>query len=446
MKKTLLTTFLPALLLLSAAAYAKSAMPGDNEVKLSAEVGTPVVLAGQKQTTYLKIGLTGFDLPAAKERPPINLAVVIDRSGSMSGDRIVRAKEAAILLLDRLDERDIVSIITYDSTVDVLVPATRATDRGAIRAQIERIEPRGSTALFAGVSQGAHELRKFLDKNRVNRVILLSDGQANVGPSSPNELGRLGLSLGKEGIAVTTIGLGLGYNEDLMAQLAQNSDGNHAFVENAGELAKIFDAELGDVLSVVAQEVSVKVRFAPGVRRVKGLNRDAEIRGDTAYLALNQLYSRQEKYFLLELEIPAGKGGTSQDLASVEVSYGNMLTKKTARLATSVGISYSEALAEVEKNANQPVMVSAIEAIATANTKRAVSLRDKGDVTQAKQVLLDNANYLNENATRYRAPKLKSYSSANEEDAKNLDNNDQWNKQRKNMKKSAYTRDMQQSY
>mgnify|MGYP003380095548 CR=1 FL=1 len=78
----------------------------------------------------------------------------------------------------------------------------------------------GSTPLFAGVSQGAPELRKFLDKNRVNRVILLSDGQANVGPSSPNELGRLGLSLGKEGIAVTTIGLGLGYNEDLMAPVS----------------------------------------------------------------------------------------------------------------------------------------------------------------------------------------------------------------------------------
>jgi len=73
MKRTLLTTFLPALLLLSAAAYAKSATPGESEVKLSAEVGTPVLLAGQKQTTYLKVGLTGFDLPAAKERPPSTL-------------------------------------------------------------------------------------------------------------------------------------------------------------------------------------------------------------------------------------------------------------------------------------------------------------------------------------------------------------------------------------
>ncbi|MFO0726190.1 MAG: VWA domain-containing protein [Myxococcota bacterium] len=445
MRTTLIKTFVPALMLLSAAAYAKSMSPTEDEVKLTAEVGTPVMLAGKTQTTYLKVGLTGFDLPAAKERAPVNLAVVIDRSGSMSGDRIIRAKEAAIMLLDRLDERDIVSIVTYDSQVEVLVPATRATDRGAIRAKIERIEPRGSTALFAGVSQGAHELRKFIDKNRVNRVILLSDGQANVGPSSPNELGRLGLSLGKEGVAVTTIGLGLGYNEDLMTQLAQNSDGNHAFVENAGELAKVFDAELGDVLSVVAQEVSVKVHFQNGVKPVKGLNREAEVRGDTAYLALNQLYSRQEKYFLLEVEVPAGAAGTSQELATVEVSYGNMLTKKTSRLATAVAVSYSTNLAEVDARANQPVMVSAIEAIGTLNTKRAVQLRDQGDVAQAKQVLLDNANYLDRNATKYAAPKLKSYSQETELDAKNLEG-DNWNKARKAIKKQAYTRDNQQSY
>lgn len=82
----------------------------------------------------------------------------------------------------------------------------------------------GGTALYAGVAQGASELREFLDPHRVNRIILLSDGQANKGPSSPSELGNLGAALISEGISVTTIGIGLGYNEDLMTQLAPRSD------------------------------------------------------------------------------------------------------------------------------------------------------------------------------------------------------------------------------
>ena len=109
--------------------------------------------------------------------------------------------------------------------------------------------------MFSGVSKGASEVRKFLDSNRVSRVILLSDGLANLGPSTPSELGQLGHSLSKEGISVTTIGLGLGYNEDLMTQLAGMSDGNHAFVQNYSDLTKIFAAEFNTALTVVANQL-----------------------------------------------------------------------------------------------------------------------------------------------------------------------------------------------
>src|SRR5690606_9640008 len=109
--------------------------------------------------------------------------------------------------------------------VEVLVPATKVSDRATIDRGIQRLRAGGMTALFAGVVKGATEVRKFLSRDRVNRVILLSDGAANVGPASAGELGRLGTTLRKEGIAVTTVGLGLGYNEDLMVQLAQGSGG-----------------------------------------------------------------------------------------------------------------------------------------------------------------------------------------------------------------------------
>src|SRR4029450_1790476 len=101
---------------------------------------------------------------------------------------------------------------------------------------------------------GAAAVRKFLDRQRVNRIILLSDGQANVGPSSPGDLGNLGASLIKEGISVTTLGLGLDYNEDLMTQLARRSDGNHYFIENSSDLARRFGYEVDYDIFVCALE------------------------------------------------------------------------------------------------------------------------------------------------------------------------------------------------
>jgi len=194
-------------------------------VKLDVALSHPVLLAGKKQTAYLKVGLTGVPLANPEHRAPANIAIVLDRSGSMSGEKIRKAKEAAILAIARLGSEDIVSVVAYNSYVTVLVPATKVSDKHALYSAINRLYAGGSTALFAGVSKGAHEVRKFIAPDRVNRVILLSDGLANVGPSSPEALAALGASLAKEGISVTTIGLGLGYNEDLMFHLAHASDG-----------------------------------------------------------------------------------------------------------------------------------------------------------------------------------------------------------------------------
>jgi Ca-activated chloride channel family protein len=375
----------------------------------------------------------------------VNISVVLDRSSSMSGDKIARAREAALMVLDRLGPADTFSLIAYGSTVEVLVPATTVRDKDAIADRIRKVEPSGMTALFAGVSKGLAEVQRFLDRERVNRIILLSDGQANVGPSSPNELGALGASCAKRGVAVTTIGLGLGYNEDLMAQLAMKSDGNHAFVEHPEQLATIFDSELGTVLSVVAQEVTIKLHLANGAKVVRSINRPAQIHGHTAILSLNQLYQRQEKYLLLELEIPAGQAGTPQQLGQVEVSYANIYSGKLGRAVRPIEVRYTGKPGDVERATDSTVMVAAVEAIATDNNRLALQLRDQGKVEDARRVLIQNSAYLRDNAEKLNAPKLHRYGDANETDAKNLDD-DRWNRQRKVMRKTQYEFDSQQMY
>ena len=415
-----------------------------NQVKLNVAMGTPILLAGKAQRAFLKVGLTGFELKQ-KDRVPVNIAIVLDRSGSMAGENIVRAREAAITAVELLDERDIVSIITYDDKVSVLVPAMPLTDRASVIEKIKSINTGGSTALFAGVSKGAQEVRKNLNGKYASRVILLSDGQANKGPSTPGELGELGRSLMKEGIAVSTIGLGLGYNEDLMSQLAKASDGNHAFVEKPSDLAKIFKLEFGDLLSVVAQEVLVKVNCGDGVKPVRVLGREADITGKKVVAMLNQLYSRQEKFIVVEVEVPAGRPGQKLQVASVDVSYGNMATKKNDTLTGKAAVDFTQVAEKVKENQDKKVMVSAVRMVANEMNKKALELRDKGKVKQAQELLENNFRDLNNYANEFDDDTLRKDAKFNRQQAGQVSGKN-WNKARKSMRKMQYMNDMQQSY
>lgn len=416
-----------------------------DQVSLNVGLANALLEAGEKQTTYLKVGLTGFSLPSTAKRAPVNVAIVLDKSGSMSGIKIERARDAAVAALGSLNAQDIVSIITYDNSAQVVVPATKMSDRDSVIAAIRAINAGGSTALFAGVSKGAAELRKFMSKERVNRVILLSDGLANVGPSSPGELASLGRSLGKEGIAVTTIGLGTGYNEDLMAQLAANSDGTHAFAESANDLDRIFVAEFGDILSVVAQEVAVTIRCKKGVRPVRVLGRKAEINGATVVAQFNQIYSAQQKYILLEIEVAAGAAGSSRDVADVEVSYANLGTNTTDTLSSSIATRFTDKEIELVDSVDRDVMIACVSQIANDSAKRAVALRDAGKVEEARELFISNGKYLYYNASAYAEPALQTYGSQQLETSKNVDNS-AWNSSRKDTRSYNNYIDQQQSF
>jgi Ca-activated chloride channel homolog len=421
--------------------------PGGLDISFDVEVGEPMMIAGQEQSAYIKITLGGFALPQPKQRAPINLALVLDRSSSMAGDKLEKAKEAALMVVDRLQADDVFALVTYDSTVEILVPATKAAARDALREQISALTPRGATALFAGVSHGLEELAKNLNPTRVNRMILLSDGQANVGPRSPNELGRLGEIAARQGISITTIGLGLGYNEDLMTQLAMRSDGNHAFAENAVELAQIFQHELGDIMSVVAQDVQIDIQFDPGIAPVRAIGRDATITGNRAKVSLSQLYAKQQKHVLFEVKVPPGAAGKKRALADVAVHYANMISKQKATRRAAAAVEFSAARDAVAARQKTVVLEAAIEAIATDNNRKAVALRDQGNTADAEQILQANAAYLQQEATRLQSKKLEVYGQRNAQDAVKVKAKAQdWERARKSMREDQTKRATQQAW
>jgi Ca-activated chloride channel homolog len=417
------------------------------QLKLDVALAKPSMLVQEKpnKENHLRIALTGFKLPPSKQRMPANIAIVIDKSGSMNGPKIVHARQAAIQAVNRLVDNDIVSVVTYDNSVNVVVPATKASDRVAIVDKINSIQASGGTALFAGVSKGAAEVRKFLDPKRVNRVILLSDGQANVGPQTPAELGELGRSLIKEGISVTTMGLGLDYNEDLMSNLAQASSGNHVFVESPEYLATFFQNELNDVVSVVAQKIEIRATLSEGVRPVKVLGYPAEINGQLVAIDLGQLYSEQERYFVLEVEIPPGAVGSGSQVANVSVKYTNMLTETVDQLTSAVQVKFTNNEALANSEINKSVFASCVLQIANERNRVATDLRDRGNIVEARRLLELNAAYLGSNYATLGDPELSASCKTNTIQAANLDEA-KWAGNRKGMRAQQYESSSRQRY
>ncbi|MBT7300563.1 MAG: VWA domain-containing protein [Victivallales bacterium] len=375
----------------------------DNRIVVCrAELEKPVLPAGESIRTVVKITLDAARVPTDKKRPPINLAVVLDRSGSMSGSKIEHAKKAAIAALRRLDEGDIFSLIAYNNGVETVIPAQAADDADGMERRIRKISSGGGTNLFGGVNQGASELRKHLsDRRYTPRIILLSDGLANVGPSSPDELGRLGAALVKEGISVTTVGVGNDYNEDLMTQLSQKSDGNTYFVENSNDLPRIFAAELGDVLNVVARKVTIEIDCPAGIRPIRIIGRDGRLRGQRAEIFMNQLYGGQSKYVLLEVEVPATAAEQTRQLASARCVYRNALSDLAAESRSSVSARFSGSKRAVIDNVNLDVQTELGANYNAMLVNEVVDLADKGKTKEAVVQLRKRSAQLSQQALLY---------------------------------------------
>jgi Ca-activated chloride channel homolog len=454
---TRVRTVLAAGLAVLASVLVANGPAGAAQVQIDAGLGQGVLSEGTNDPVYLRLSLKALGGGDKAKRVPINVALVIDRSGSMAEDnRIAAARDAANVAIERLAPDDIVSLISYNHKVDVLHPAARlGASRDSLKRAIERLTPDGTTALYAGVKEGGQQVREFLSDNKVNRVVLVSDGLANVGPSSPSEVAGLGRELAGKGISVTTIGLGLDYNEDLMQRLAGASDGNHAFVESPAQLASIFDKEFGDALSVSARDIIIEIEIRNGFRPKRVLGRDADIQGNRIQLKMTQLQAENERYIVVELDPPKGLAVGTTDIADVDIGYLDLSTNQRVSEKRTVGARVSTDIKEADASINKPVMTQITEQIATEASEKAVELRDKGDMAGAKKSLEDNAAYLKSRksvlgsgagaAPETSLKKLEDLERKSNEAASNLDE-ENWGKTRKGMRADQHKSKSMQSY
>lgn len=216
----------------------------------------------------LRIGVQGYDVPQA-QRPPASLTFVIDVSGSMQREnRLELVKGALQMLVDGLRPDDTVSVVVYGSNARVELEPTAAADRARILDAIYRLQPEGSTNAEAGLRLGYQMANGAFRAGSINRVILASDGVANVGLTDPDGLAAQIRSQADGGIQLTTIGVGMGnFNDVLMEQLADQGDGHYAYVDTLAEAHRVFVEELTGTLQVIALDAKVQVDFNPQVVR-----------------------------------------------------------------------------------------------------------------------------------------------------------------------------------
>jgi Ca-activated chloride channel homolog len=235
-------------------------------MRLEARLSADRVLAGAS-TMYLETNVVAAPAERLTQRLPVNLAVALDRSGSMSGNKLAQAKRAALALVDAVRDGDRLAVIAFGSDVTVF-PSTLvdASGRAALRGFVESIQDSGSTNISGALAAATEEVRKHREAYRVSRVILLSDGQPTEGLTSPSDLKALvSDARSRHDVTTSAFGVGLDFNSRLMSDLANTGAGNYAFIEDASAMASVFERDLDTASSTVARRVELELRPGPGV-------------------------------------------------------------------------------------------------------------------------------------------------------------------------------------
>ncbi len=254
---------------------------------------------------YYYVHLQGVKKEAdlKSERVPLNLSVVLDRSGSMSGDKLKYTKEALKYIVNQLDSRDLLSVVLYESGVEVFLEPQHLEDKSTLLNKIDKIETAGGTNLEGGIRKGyelVNKVKRINEKEMINRVLLLSDGMANVGISDPNELSKITRDFfEKDHISISTFGVGVDYNENLMAKIALQGGGLYYFISSPEKLPEIFKEELKGLSNVVAKNTILKIKFPEELTYERTYSFNSNLKNNTLEISFNDLFAEEQKSILI---------------------------------------------------------------------------------------------------------------------------------------------------
>jgi Ca-activated chloride channel family protein len=325
---------------------------------------------------------------AAGAGSPMNLALVIDRSGSMKGDRIANAMNAAVSAIERLRDGDSVTVVAFDSSAQVVVPPTRvsSSSRPSMEAAVRNIRLGGDTCISCGMVEAMQQLAQTsLSGDRVNRMILLSDGATNSGIKDIPGLRAMANRMSGKGVTISTIGVDVDFDEKVMAALANEGNGRHYFVANASGLPAVFSQEFDDILASVAKEAELSIELAPGVEVAEVFDRSFRREGSKLIVPFGTFSAKQEKTVLVKLKVPADREG-SQPVADVKLAYRDLVKKTDGSCGGNLALAIRSDGSEQKEL--DPFVAARVERSRTASTlTEANKLFESGRVAEARAKL-----------------------------------------------------------
>ncbi|MBI2378300.1 MAG: VWA domain-containing protein [Deltaproteobacteria bacterium] len=332
---------------------------------------------------------TRFDLEAAdsRARPNVSLAIVLDRSGSMAGDKIEKTRRAAKGLVERLAPSDTISIVTYSTDVSLDVPLVMASpeQKARILRVIDQIYDGGGTNLSGGLERGLQTLEAG-DPSSVRRLVLMSDGNANQGITDPRTLAQLSAQARQRGITISTLGVGVDFNEDLMTAVAEAAGGTYYYVKDAASMSDALARELRDLEALAARSVEVGLDFAPGVRLVELYGYRSELRGNRIVIPVGDMSSGQKRQVVVRLATPARSAG-GLELMRVTLGYAPPLGGAVSEFSGALGVEASTNATEVASSERKDVTETVEEIQAAKARQDAANKFASGQRSEAERSL-----------------------------------------------------------
>ena len=296
-------------------------------------LGNDYGLVDETRRAYLEVKFVAAESTKVQkiDRLPLNLCLVIDRSGSMSeAGKIDYVKDAAKYVIDNLGPQDVISIVAYETSVTVIQKPTRVENKSELKSKIDEIYTGDMTNLSGGLEKGYDLVGKKAGKKYVNRVILLSDGLANEGITDREVLASIvRKQINKKDIYTTTMGVGADYDDKMLTILATSGAGNYYYIARPDEIPSIFAREISGMVNLVATSVNLELALEPGVSLAKVHGYPYDDLGDNRYaIAVGDMASNEERTIFIELDLPNVTEESLLPLGHVAMKYDDAIAKK----------------------------------------------------------------------------------------------------------------------
>lgn len=380
-------------------------------VHLKARPLSPYVHRAGDGYAYFDVWVEACPAPGRARRQPLDIALVVDTSGSMGGHKIIQARAAAQYLLGVLSAGDRLALVTYNTRVFIQFPLTAVTpaNRGWMSSRIANILPGGMTNLGGGLDTGTRQLTSATERNAVSRVILISDGLANVGVTHPGSLSTMAASARRQRASVTTMGVGLQFNELLLQNLAEYGGGRYHYISRARDLVAIFRQEIQGVQRTVATSVNLQVQSCEGCRVESVPGYAVHRRAGGAHIAVSDLSGGEVMKALVKVKLPTGARVDTRQIG-LRLSYVAVgAPKRTYRRRAKVAFRMTSDLAQVRRTTDVRVAGRVARVQANRLAHRAMTQYQMGNSVVAGNLLRKAAGRLRRYTRRYKVKKKKRY-------------------------------------